>query len=100
MDRDEKTGVVIVDQDRCVGCWTCIMVCPFGAVASGRDKKVAYKCDACHEEEEAACVVGCPTGALIYCEPAELVSMKRRGWASKGPAARRARRRAVMTNDR
>lgn len=75
------------------------MVCPFGAVASGREARVAYKCDACPNDEEAACVAGCPTGALVYCESGELVSKKRRERAETEPAARRAKHGGVLRGD-
>ena len=52
MHRDEETGAVLCDEDKCVGCWMCVMVCPFGAIqrnVSGR--KAASKCDLCYGEE-------------------------------------------------
>ncbi|HII94666.1 MAG TPA: 4Fe-4S binding protein, partial [Candidatus Methanofastidiosum sp.] len=33
-----EDGTVIIDNERCVGCWMCVMVCPFGAIKRG-DKK-------------------------------------------------------------
>jgi carbon-monoxide dehydrogenase iron sulfur subunit len=67
MQKDEETGIVDYDEDKCVGCWTCIMACPFGAVK--RDEfgnKVISKCDLCAEEGEPACVENCPNAALIF----------------------------------
>jgi len=67
MQRDERTGAVLCDEERCVGCWTCIMVCPFGAVlrnVSGR--KAASKCDLCYGEQTPVCVAHCPNEALVY----------------------------------
>ncbi len=68
MRKDSETGVVTNDRSRCVGCWSCIMVCPFGAI--GRDErngKTASKCDLCISTGDIpACVKGCPNGALIY----------------------------------
>ena len=66
MGRDPETGAVVCDEDRCVGCWSCIMVCPAGAVLRGKERKVASKCDLCMGEEAPVCVVGCPNEALIY----------------------------------
>ncbi|MCR4442482.1 MAG: 4Fe-4S dicluster domain-containing protein [Peptococcaceae bacterium] len=68
MQRDPATGVVNNDESRCVGCWTCILVCPHGAVARDeRGKKAASKCDMCSGIHEVpACVAGCPNGALEY----------------------------------
>jgi carbon-monoxide dehydrogenase iron sulfur subunit len=66
MHRDPGTGAVLCDEDRCVGCWSCIMVCPAGAVARGKTRKVASKCDLCAGDAVPACVQGCPNEALTY----------------------------------
>ncbi|MBN2119787.1 MAG: 4Fe-4S dicluster domain-containing protein [Candidatus Omnitrophica bacterium] len=63
--RDERTGMVTIDKDRCVGCGMCIMSCPFGALIMDKDKKVSLKCDFCIETAEPACVQACPTGCLF-----------------------------------
>jgi carbon-monoxide dehydrogenase iron sulfur subunit len=67
MHRDES-GAILIERDRCVGCWMCIMVCPYGVVAMDGDKKAALKCDLCADSETRACVEVCPTGALYYGE--------------------------------
>ena len=67
MQIDAQTGRVLHDPDKCMGCWTCIMVWPYGAVvkdASGR--KVVAKCDLCPDLEIPACVTNCPNEALRY----------------------------------
>ncbi|HHY59757.1 MAG TPA: 4Fe-4S dicluster domain-containing protein [Clostridia bacterium] len=69
MYRDPATGAVMSNPERCVGCWTCILVCPYGAVfrdATGR--KVISKCDFCLSLGEPACVQHCPNRALIITE--------------------------------
>ncbi len=66
MHLDPETKAVLCDEDRCVGCWSCIMVCPAGAVLRGKERKVASKCDLCAGEETPVCVEGCPNEALIY----------------------------------
>jgi carbon-monoxide dehydrogenase iron sulfur subunit len=38
MSRDEKTGAVLHDQEKCVGCWMCVMVCPFGVTKPDHEK--------------------------------------------------------------
>ncbi|MCR4420424.1 MAG: 4Fe-4S dicluster domain-containing protein [Clostridia bacterium] len=67
MVRDAATGAVICREDRCVGCWSCVMVCPFGAVvpheAGGR--RHALKCDLCAGSEAPWCVAHCPNRALV-----------------------------------
>jgi carbon-monoxide dehydrogenase iron sulfur subunit len=67
MHRDKDTGAVICDTDKCVGCWMCIMVCPYGAIARNTEgKKVASKCDLCKGESVPVCVKNCPNEAIIY----------------------------------
>jgi len=66
MHRDEKTGAVLCDQDKCVGCWMCVMVCPVGAIRRGKEKSVASKCDLCVGEDLPVCVANCPNEALVY----------------------------------
>jgi len=67
MSKDEKTGVVQHDKEKCIGCWMCIMVCPYGAIKQDlNEKKIASKCDLCPDEDEPICVVKCPNEALIY----------------------------------
>jgi carbon-monoxide dehydrogenase iron sulfur subunit len=68
--RDER-GAVVQREDRCVGCWTCLMVCPYGVVARKPDLRIALKCDRCPDREVPACVSACPTRALVYAEADE-----------------------------
>jgi len=66
MHRDSKTGAVVCDESRCAGCWSCIMVCPAGAIRRGKERKVASKCDLCVAEKMPVCVANCPNEALVY----------------------------------
>jgi carbon-monoxide dehydrogenase iron sulfur subunit len=67
MQRDKSTGAVLCDEERCVGCWMCIMVCPFGVIKRDLEsKKVASKCDLCLGEEVPVCVQNCPNEALTF----------------------------------
>ena len=70
-------GFVHVMQERCIGCKTCVVACPYGAMEvvvrpvirnSGAglnvraDKAEANKCDLCnHREDGPACMAACPT---------------------------------------
>lgn len=60
------SGIVLVDENKCIGCNTCIMVCPFGVIRRKLDKKVVSKCDLCIGEDTPACVANCPNEALVY----------------------------------
>lgn len=64
MQKDED-GRVFVDESRCVGCYTCILVCPFGSVVKG-DEKAIKKCDLCIESGKPACAENCPNLAIVY----------------------------------
>lgn len=68
MQKDDETGIVTCEESRCVGCWTCILACPYGAIARNeQDKKVASKCDLCSDSDSIpACVRNCPNAALLF----------------------------------
>ncbi|MEM2081752.1 MAG: 4Fe-4S dicluster domain-containing protein [Candidatus Bathyarchaeia archaeon] len=68
MKKDESTGLVIHDAAKCMGCWTCIMVCPYGAIKMDTSGKVVAKCDFCSGADVPACVANCPNGALVLME--------------------------------
>lgn len=81
MRRDADTGGVALDEERCMGCWMCAMVCPFGAISSTPGKRAVLKCELCKarlkESKKPACVEACHTKALIFIEPDELSKRKR-----------------------
>lgn len=68
---DMERGIVGIDQQKCVGCWSCVMECPFGAIriCSHSDKECtlqsrAFKCDGCSMWDKPLCASFCPTGAV------------------------------------
>ncbi|MDR0856070.1 MAG: 4Fe-4S binding protein [Clostridiales bacterium] len=65
-------GFISIDKEKCVGCYTCVLVCPFGAVAPAEDG-VAQKCELCLSSAAGApaCVLGCPNRAIVYEEERE-----------------------------
>ena len=67
---DAKSGLVEHDQERCVGCWMCVMVCPYGAIRPNISAKMPLRCDKCKDKNEPACVKACPTRAIIWQEEA------------------------------
>jgi len=67
MHRDRDTNAVLCDEDKCVGCWMCVMVCPFGVAKPDTEKKkVASKCDLCAGKESPVCVKNCPNEAIVF----------------------------------
>jgi len=69
MQRDEKSGCVFVDGNKCISCWMCVMVCPYGVIAPAHEKHSADKCDQCFQMPQRICVEACPTGALQEISP-------------------------------
>ncbi len=63
----DPDGRVTLDEAKCVGCWMCVMVCPYG-VRQDLGRCVAVRCDLCVEQEQPPCVEACPTHALTICE--------------------------------
>lgn len=65
-------GLISIDHDKCVGCFTCIMACPYGAVMPGKDGAV-QKCELCvaNGSGTPACVAHCPNRAIVYEEAQE-----------------------------
>ena len=57
-----KDGVVVVDEDACIGCGLCIESCPYNAIFLHPSLGSAMKCDLCGGEPE--CVRYCPMKVL------------------------------------
>lgn len=72
ISRHVETGEIVNDPGKCVACWSCIMVCPFGVIVRYEDCHRAVKCDHCPDRDNPACVEACPTQALLYCEQEEV----------------------------
>ena len=62
-----QNGVISIDREKCVGCYTCILVCPYGAIYPS-EKGAVQKCELCLERETGipACVSGCPNGRVVF----------------------------------
>lgn len=75
--KDPETGIVSIDDERCVRCLLCTLACPYcGIFYSAKEKKV-IKCDLCDGDPE--CVKVCKPGALQYLRHAEIY----KEWASR-----------------
>jgi len=81
-------GIVLVDEDLCIGCGLCAWACPYGARELDEASGVMKKCTLCAdrldnphlaaEDRIPACVRTCPTGARHYgdlADPASEVSL-------------------------
>ena len=75
--RDEKTNMVVIREDHCIGCWTCTAFCPYGVIFPWPEKGIALKCDRCVYMENPVCVDVCPTRALELVELDEIEKLLR-----------------------
>ncbi|MBU1319202.1 MAG: 4Fe-4S dicluster domain-containing protein [candidate division Zixibacteria bacterium] len=77
-----RDGVVLVDDNYCVGCRYCIQACPYGARYLHPTKMVADKCTFCYHRIVRgllpACVEVCPTQARVFGEIGKQSSPLRR----------------------
>lgn len=76
-------AAIQLDASRCIGCKSCLVACPFGAidiVVSPSEKGlVAQKCDLCQSVDSGApaCVTHCPTNALRVMDDTGLNNLRR-----------------------
>ncbi|MBI2843532.1 MAG: 4Fe-4S dicluster domain-containing protein [Armatimonadetes bacterium] len=70
--KDPETGIVNLNAEKCIGCWTCILMCPYGSITrTNGARPTAAKCDMCPGREVPACVEACPNRALVLMEDEE-----------------------------
>ena len=78
---DLKRHMVLIDKNKCIGCKTCILACPFGAPFFDKVECVTVKCDYCDGEPQ--CVRFCDVGAIKYLDAAEVSGLKQYAAAEK-----------------
>lgn len=71
-----EDGIVLIDEDLCIGCKLCSWACPYGAREFDQDAGVMKKCTLCidriynetfaPEERVPACVATCPASARHF----------------------------------
>ncbi len=71
-----EDGIVLVDEDKCIGCKLCSWACPYGAREYSAVEGVMKKCTLCVDriynaaldeaDREPACVQACPTRARHF----------------------------------
>jgi tetrathionate reductase subunit B len=77
-----EDGLVMIDPHRCIGCRYCVVSCPYDMRFINPLLPIAQKCDWCSQRVDAgltpACVVACPTGALVFGDLDDRTSTVRR----------------------
>lgn len=77
-----EEGLVLNREEKCVGCWMCVMVCPYGVIA--QDNHRAVKCDQCLSlGHQPACVQACPTKAISFAPVADFDKQTRQRFLSR-----------------
>ncbi len=62
-----QDGVISIDSDKCVGCYTCVLSCPYGCISTSEAGAV-QKCELCTKNADGIpqCVAGCPNNAIVF----------------------------------
>ena len=68
--RDEESGRVVTDDDRCIRCRTCVAVCPFGAIGFNPTVRKIFSCDQCDGTPQ--CAEFCSYDALHYVDESDV----------------------------
>jgi len=77
--KDSETNITLVNRERCIGCRSCLSVCPFGAPSFDVAGKLLL-CDMCidriKEGKKTACEAACVARAIITGTPEEIAEIK------------------------
>jgi len=84
-------GIVILDQEKCMGCELCIEACPYDAITFDTEKGVAQKCNLCYQRVDKGLMPACADnvclGHCIYFgDPKKiqkLIEEKHKKWSKK-----------------
>lgn len=92
----QMTTAVVIDQEKCTGCKYCISACPFDVPRYNEETNTAQKCTLCIDRisngQILACAKVCTTGAVVFGERSEMISVaKQRLGRLKKQGAKQAR---------
>lgn len=76
IEKDTKTGLVHINQEKCTGVGACVETCPYNVPIVDKEKGKGVKCDGCAdrvaEGKSPICVEACPLRALEFGDIEEL----------------------------
>jgi Fe-S-cluster-containing hydrogenase component 2 len=76
LSQNEAKDRVEVDYDVCIGCRTCVAVCPFGAMSFNHIDRKVIKCDLCDGDPQ--CVRFCDVKAVDYVAAGDVSTLKKK----------------------
>jgi Fe-S-cluster-containing hydrogenase component 2 len=85
ISRNVEMNRIEVDYDTCIGCRTCVSVCPFGAMGFNTIDRKVIKCDLCDGDPQ--CVRFCEVKAVDYVNASDVALKKKKIAAHRLSAA-------------
>jgi Fe-S-cluster-containing hydrogenase component 2 len=76
ISQNEAKDRVEVDYDVCIGCRTCVAVCPFGAMSFNHIDRKVIKCDLCDGDPQ--CVRFCEVKAVDFVDAGDVSTLKKK----------------------
>ncbi len=74
-------GIVLIDEELCIGCKECLTACPLGVMQFDEEKEVVQKCDLCVDRLDRglqpACVAACPSHCIYFGDTKEITEKLR-----------------------